>query len=302
MIRELNIGSKVEGQVFALQKTSIADKSGTMDFFFNEDLSRMVGRAVLITGVVKPGKDRRPVMFIKSISLAKRGTYNPADIFVCLSPEKVQEYKKGLLDNLKYIKVEGYRKLVGFCLNDLNLEKLSRLPASIGSYGRYRGGALASCANVTKMAIDMGSTYVLMSNEMYSRNIDWSVLLCAAMLSSYGMISYCTDEEPFEKTPIGVERGYTSLLISELEKANWQNNFLTDEQMARLVNVICTAAGRISQKSGICPTSKEGLILSNAIVAYRDLDMFDFEASRVEEDKPYAFSKATNRYIGGQAV
>ena len=302
MVKEYAIGMIAERQVFCLQRYSISDKSGEMPYAYDGDIKPFIGKAVCISGVVKPGKDRKPVMSIRDIKLAERGTYEPSDIFVALSPEKVDEYKKTIINDMKYIKSEGYKKLVGYCLNDLTLARLATLPATIGSYGHYRGGALASCVNVTEMVIKIGSVYVLSSNEMYSQNIDWSVLLTAAMLSTYGMIAYCTETEPFKKTPVGVERGYTSLLISELEKINWQNNFLTDDEMARLVNVISVAAGRVTQRPGICPTSKEGLILSNAIVAYKDLDLFDFESSKVSEEEPYSFSKATNKYIGGSAV
>lgn len=305
-IANYTIGMKAEGQPCVLSALNVAsatavlsDKSGDINaqISVNDDLSAMKGKAVIVSGVVVIGKNRRPLMKITDISLAKAGEYKPSELFAGLSEEKITQYKQLMLNNIRHIQHEGYRQLIGCLLNDVTVAKLASLPATISSYGRYRGGALASAAVVSEIAVQSGCVYVRQCNGMYSNGIDWSLVITGALLHTYGMITYCTSEEPFTKTDVGVNRGYVSCLQSLIERSIWEYNIpLTEVEVGKLLNVIAVSTGQVSQKTGLCSTSKESLLLVHALGLYRDLDTLDFGLSEEEiSDKGYFFDKKTSR-------
>lgn len=315
-INELMIGSKVN-VILALVSIKecadntlfceLKDKTGTIsgsirDNTVFESLRAQVGAAVKITGIVKPGDNRKPMLSIKTICAADKSEYRSSDLFDGLSKEKIEEYK-ALISNLKrHIKHPGYRCLVDAALDDTTLEKLSQLPATLGYYGRYRGGALAGSAVVAEMVKQTGCTYVTHYNGLHAGNIDWSLLLTAALLNTLGVINYITPEAPFSKTPVGIERGYISVLQSMIEKTVLINNIeISDLDVSRLLNTIGCS---VSKRTAVRATSKEGILLRHVLAMYAELDMFDYGLNEIqpEEGSDYVYSNQLNRYInrGGE--
>jgi len=312
-IGELIIGEKV-GLIAILKSMSecqngtyacvLSDKTGTIDATVGAGIDvssvrNQVNGAVKVSAIVKPGQNRKPTLNIKTISIADKSEYKSSDLFDGLSEEKIAEYTSLIKSLQRHIKHPGYAKLVACALNDITLQKLSQMPASLGFYGTYKGGALAGAALIAEMVKQVGCTYVTHYNGMHQGNIDWSLLLTAALLNTFGVIKYITPESPFQKTPIGMERGYLSVLQSMIEQVIYQNQIELDElAIAKLCNVIGCA---MSKRTAVRATSKEGILLRHTVSMYGELDMFDYGSSELTEEEygenGYFYSKTLNRYV-----
>ena len=313
MIKDLIIGTKVRDNCFVLKRMDLtkddqymvvlSDKSGKLDAVCNKELvtneiKALVTSAVKITGVIMPGQERKPVLNIKEISKASSDEYKPSDLFDGLSEEKIEEYFTLISEIKGYVKHEGFRALLDLALSEETLSKLSVMPATLGYYGRYRGGALAAPAVVSVMCRDIGCEYVIHNNALHQKNIDWSLLLTSSLLITYGVLNFITPMEPFSRTQIGVDRGYCSILQSMIEKLIYTNELpITEEELSRLLNIIgCSVAN----KTGIVATSKEGIILRKTLALYAELDMLDMGSSEHEkssEDETYYYDQKLRRYI-----
>lgn len=315
-VNELIIGAKVNMVLALVSVKECADNTlscefkdvtgsiaGTVrDISLYDSLKTQIGGAVKLTAVVKPGENRKSMLSVKTICAADKSEYRSSDLFDGLSKEKIEEYKN-LISNLKrHIKHPGYRCLVDAALSDPTLEKLSQMPATLGYYGRYRGGALAGSAVVAEMVKQTGCTYVTQYNALHAGNIDWSLLLTAALLNTLGVINYITPEAPFTKTAVGIERGYISVLQSIIEKTIYSNDIeISDLDVSRLLNTIGCS---VSKRTAVRATSKEGIILRHTLAMYAELDMFDFGLSELqptedENGSGYLYNASLNRYVNG---
>ena len=313
MIKDLIIGTKVKEECFVLKRMALSkedqymvilsDKSGEVDAIcsknlITDDIKGCVSAAVKITGVVMPGQERKPVLNIKEIAKASSNDYKPSDLFDGLSEEKIAEYISLICEMKGYVKHEGFRALLDLALSEETLSRFSVMPATLGYYGKYRGGALAAPAVISVMCKDIGCEYVIHYNALHQKNIDWSLLLTASLLITYGVLNFITPIEPFSRTQIGVDRGYCSILQSMIEKIIYTNNLcITEEELSRLLNVICCS---VASKTGIIATSKEGIILRKVLALYAELDMLDMGSSEHEkssEDETFYYDQKLHRYI-----
>jgi len=313
MIKDLIIGTKVRDNCFVLKRMSLvqedqymvllSDKSGEVNGLLPKDLvtdeiKSCVSAAVKVTGVVTPGQERKPLLNIKEICRAVSEEYKPSDLFDGLSDEKVTEYISLINEAKGYVTHEGYRALLNLALTEETLSRLSVMPATLGYYGKYRGGALAAPAVISVMCKDVGCEYVVHYNALHQGNVNWSLLLTASLLITYGVLNFITPVEPFTRTQVGVDRGYCSILQSMIEKLVYQNDLsITEEELSRLLNVICCS---VASKTGIIATSKEGIILRKVLALYAELDMLDMGCSEHEkesDDETYYYDNKLHRYI-----
>ena len=303
MIKDLVIGEKISGIFVCLNSLTergdgmyaavFSDISGKICGVIRKELVTDVIKAavkgvVCISAIVKPGNERVRVLSVKEITLAEKGSYKSSDIFDGLSEEKVIEYMQIIEMAKNNVKHEGYRKLLDVALDDLTLKRLAELPATLSYYGTYKGGALAGASLITLMCKDCGLEYVTHFNGLHHGTLNWSLLLTGALLSTYGAINYITPVEPFTKTPIGVDRGYCSILQSMIEKICITHDIpLTDVELSRLLNVLTCA---VAKHTSVKATTKEGILLRHCLSLYAELEKEDSEES-------YFYAKNLNRYI-----
>ena len=214
-----------------------------------------------------------------------------------LSKTTTAEYKAIIRKCQSHVHTPGFKQLLSITLTEENLDKLASMPATLNYYGVYKGGALAGAALISRMVLDSGIDYVKYFNGLHQRNIDWSLLLTASLLNTFGVLHYLTPEAPFRKTQTGVDRGYSSILQSVLEKIVNVNDIpLKEEELSRLINVIiCSVASR----TGVKATTKEGILLRHTLALYAELDMLDYGVSEYEpgtEDETYFYNAKLRRY------
>lgn len=310
-IKDIVIGEKLENAYFVLKSlhlkdgeyiATFADKTGETEGRIREelvtdDIKSSVKGAVKITAIAKPGKELAPLLQVKKIAYAKPGEYKSSELFDGLSEEKISEYKEIIRMCQSYVHHDGYKKLLAIVLTEENLNKLSVMPATLNYYGIYKGGALAGAALISRMVLDTGTDYVKYCNGLHQQNIDWSLLLTASLLNTFGVLQYLTPEAPFRKTQTGVDRGYPSVLQSMLERIVISNGIpLREEELSKLINVItCSVASR----TGVKATTKEGILLRHTLALYAELDMLDYGISEYEpetEGETYFFNSKLHRY------
>lgn len=303
MVEKLVIGEKIEGKVVILkslknQSCEITDKSGVVvnGHIIPPTDEGLVGKAVTITAVVKPGQNRQPFLNIKKIALAEKSEYKPSELFDGLSKEVIDNYKKTITSAITAIKNPQLKALVEKCLTEENLQMMQIRPATLSKHGVYSGGALAATAIVTMFTRDIGVRYVTNANGLVEQKVDWSLLLSGALLHCLGSIEYYTDEEPFEKTEKGVYLGYHSCLQTMLLKAS-EDIEIADETLYKLFNIIQSACGK-----GVRATSKEGIILRHCINMYSEMDAFDYGVAEKnvpyeEGERSYYYDQSMNRFI-----
>lgn len=311
MLKDIVIAEKVSDMCVCLKRLSekdgvyhavFSDVTTSVDGLIRSDLvtdeiKSCVGGAVKLSAVVKPGAGREPIFNVKQIKKANQSEYKSSDLFDGLSEEKIAEYISIIKQSMNQVKHEGFRRLLEVSLTDETLEKLSHMPATLAYYGRYKGGALAGAAVITKMVKDCGIDYVMHFNALHQGNVNWSLLLTASLLNTLGVLNYITPEVPFSKTAVGIERGYCSVLQSMLEKLVYQHNVpVSDVDLSRLLNVINCA---VAQKTSVKATSKEGILLRHVLAMYAELDMLDFginEHEKETEEETHFYNAALRRY------
>ena len=302
------IGDKIESyfQLKSLEEKGsgliavFSDKTGEIggiipDNIASSELTSLIGGAVKVRAIVKPGKELVPYLYVKNIRKAEKGEYKAADLFNGLCEEKITEYVGLIKAAIQQVKHPGYRVLLEACLDDTTLQRLSQMPASLNYYGKYRGGALAGAALITKMCKDIGVEYVTHTNKLHQGNIDWSLLLSGSLLCTYGVLNYLTPDVPFRKTTAGVDRGYTSVLQSLIERKVFMEQIpLSEEEISRLLNVICCS---VSSRTNVRATSKEGIILRHCLAMYAEIDMLDQALDETETEEGYTYIPSLNRYV-----
>lgn len=312
-LNKLVIGDKVTDGVyclFSMHKKNdkydvvLKDKSGELlcelaQERFESSMNELVGGAVKVTFIIKNGLNTTSLGVIKSLAVAEKGSYKPSELFDGLSAEKIAEYSNIIKTLMTKIPDDSVRSFVSTILNDDTLRKLSTIPASLGYHARYCGGALATTACVTKFVSQIGVATIKGENGLYSADIDWSTLIAASLLQSVGMIDYITPEAPFRKTNIGVERGYMSVLQHKIEMAHFQNKVISDDVLARILNIL---ASSVPMKSGVKATCLEGTILRGCLLLYEEIDRYSAELAgyEVADNEEYFYSSVLKRNISLQ--
>lgn len=302
------IGDKITDNVYCLKSMHkgndkynvvLKDKTGELNCElalerYTKDLETLVGGAVKVTLVVINGLNTTPLGVIKSIAKADNGSFKMTDIFDGLSADTINRYLMTIKDCISHISDPALKALVIKVLDNETLKQLASLPATLNYHGRYRGGALATTAAVTKLAIQGGYQYCSNKNGLYEPKLDWNILISASLLAYVGAVDYFTHEPPFRMTPVGLERGYMSVLQRRIEQA--ADDSISEITLARLFNVL---ASSIPAKSSIKSTRQEGLVLRKCLSLYAELDVLDYEMSihEAEEGEEYFYNYRLKRNI-----
>lgn len=315
LISDMMVGEKVEG-VYILSEISttkenkvlctLKDKGGSLlgECTFpatEKDLASYLNGAVKVSFIVKPTKNGVKTCSIKGLERADRSEYKSSELFDGLSDEVIEKYKGSVIANLRHIKGE-LQPLVSAIFTEETFQMLSSYPATVYGFAKYRGGALAVTANVLQQVKNIGVSYVQLANGLYSDNIDWSLVLCAAALIELSVSDAYTNEEPFVKKASCIERGYGSLLQSAIDKAIQSNALeIGEETYSRLLNCLWCV---VEQHAQISPTSKEGVLLQQAYSTYKRLDNFDLYRTDVanESESGYSYSTDCRQYVSNKEV
>lgn len=311
-LANLTIGEAVEKECFLLKQYKgefdsstieviFGDNSGEMIGHINKDLVQKLGMPKLdgvvfsVSGIVLP-EARTPVLKVKEIVAAK--DYVPAEVNDGLSAEKVQFYIADIKTLMELISNANYKALVAACLTDENLQKLSRLPATLNYYGRYPGGALAATDSVARMALSSMTSYYKRGNGMTTQAPSWSGLITASLLFTFGRIRYYTPEPPYKKTADGIALGYFSCLENSIKDVMFRENIrLTEDEYSFLMNILQVS---VSDKTEAKSLSKDGSALRFAIAEYSEYETYDYEVStHVNDDskEPLYWSPKLKRFI-----
>lgn len=290
-IKDLVVGESLN-EVFILKSIStdrnndysivLADKTGEINGYipkacYSASIDTLVGNPVMFNGIVS-NMGKSPYLKCRSISVAT--SFKMSDLMYGLPEEKKEAYKVIIRTIQAYVKNPHYKALVDSCLTDEVLDKLGILPATLSSYGKYPGGALASCAVVSDMAVHMGKIYLNLGNGIYTKDFQWSLLLTAALLHTYGNIRFITNEVPFKKTDIGNCMGLLAILQQSLQELCVKEQIpLTDEEFADLIN---TLHASIYASSPIKAVNKEGVMLRHIISLFNECDVFDCEVANTD--------------------
>ncbi len=269
-----------------------------MEERYEKFMSDLVGGAVTVNGVVLNGTDMTPYIKIKSMVKAESGSYKPSDLFQGLDEKLTTMYMGEIRKLIEKIPSKECKALCNAILTDEKLFMLAAMPASVGYHGRFAGGALATTASVANMAVQAGTQYHKLCHGLYGKaGINWSVLATAALLHAIAVGEYYQHEQPYERTEIGLNRGYFSLLQKEIENAVKDNGIpLDDLTLARILNVLGCA---VNMKTSVKATSPEGILFRHILMAYEDLDMLaeDRAAHEEQEGESMFFSSRSRRYV-----
>lgn len=281
----------------------LSDRTGDVEGIlgkirFSDSMEALVGCPVQVVGCVT-NRGVHPLVKCHNLSLAQK--YDMSELVNGLVKEKKEEYMSIIRAIQEYIKNPHYKALVDACLTDEVLDKLGTLPATLSSYGKYPGGALASCAIISDMAIYIGKIYLKLGNGIYARDFQWSLLLTAALLHTYGNIKYITADVPFKKTDVGNSMGLLAILQHSLQEICVSKQLtITDEEFADLIN---TLHASIYGTSSIKAVNKEGVMLRHIISLYNECDVFDNEVANADFSKDKsAWSSKLKRMIQAEPL
>lgn len=310
---KLAIGEQITG-VYCLEKNvlrgrekkggtiyrlTLSDRFGSIEAEVTEgkvssekDLLALRERAVRVNGVVLVGKDSKPYLSINpnGICAAEKSDYKESDVFKGLSDEYRKYYKGVILDFIGKIPDESVKALVSAVLDENRLNRLGELPASLYYEGRYIGGALAVTAGIAKMAAMSAGAYNQLQPNLYKAELNWSVLMGAALLRLSALPEALTEEAPFQKTLKMAQRGYMSILQDLLSDTIRNGSVAIDEEMySALYNAIYTSSPW--RQGGLNPTSTEGIVLLSEVTSYERLDKraSALDKEGVDEEAGYAY-------------
>jgi len=311
-VKDLVVGESVS-DVFILTALSedkngdysitLSDRTGTINGLlpkncFSRGMETFVDAPVMFCGIVT-NMGKSP--YLKCRSLAIATSYKMSELMGGLSSAKKEEYIAIIRSIQEYIKNPHYKSLVDACLTDEVLNSLAALPATLASYGRYAGGALASCAIVADMAVYVGKIYGKLGNGIYTRDFQWSLLLTAALLHTFGNIKYIANGVPFRKTDVGNSMGLLAILQHSLQEICVSKGLeITNEEFADLIN---TLHASIYYTSSIKAVNKEGVMLRHIISLYNECDVFDCEVANADfSESKTAWSGKLQRSIQAEPL
>lgn len=310
---ELILGTAFENQPFVLESightlndkvaVTLSDRSGSANgciskaLFSQLSLSQCIGKVFFISAAVLV-EMKQPLIVIRSMSECTE--YQPAELFSGLSESMIATYTKNIQELKARVKNANYRRLLDICLSDSNLNRLSKLPASLNGHGLYIGGCLAATAVVTDLALYDGARYAKLANGIYSVAPNWDLLITAGLLHTYGMFRFYDENDPFKKSVMGVRMNYFPILQSSLERTMIEQGIsLTDEEFGNLINVLQVAVGGKTTTKAI---SKDGSILRHTISLYRECDIMDYTAANhlPVEGESFFYDRRSRRYFINQ--
>lgn len=224
------------------------------------------------------------ILKVSSIREAQAGEVSQADVSTPgISAEVVNTCKEHLAKVVKLISHDGYRQLVWKCMTAENIDKLSKLPATLDRQGRFPGGALVQTSVVSVLVYYMMYFSFVLGNGIYTRGFSSDVLLTAALLHQFGVLEFYKEHTngKVRKTPSGLNYGYFLTLERMLTDIVKRENIpLTEFELSALFNILGSADRKIR---GLRAVSKEGELLNCAISTYERLDIYDAEYARLSK-------------------
>lgn len=278
-----------------------------------QTLNALKEHPIRIGGVVKP--DVKEGFYIKVKSLIKDESSSFSEVQLHISNERMEAYISTLYKYAKAVANPSYRALIAAYFEKLEYMKV--MPATHVRQGILLGGMLQSTAAVVEMAVQLGFYYIRNGNQVYSFNdksqLDWDLLITAALLHLCGNITYFQHNPPFYKNFSSVEQGYSECRTEVIYTLLREKNITMERQD------LCALLGVMSkcneQQVGVQKCRKEAVILYSAYLAFQSLDAFDQEVYTIlkeeheqekrgkaegcmdEEEKEISFSEKLGCYI-----
>lgn len=303
-VKKIASGDTLKQQIVVLQEITpqengeytcvFSDKTGVIagrikKDVFREEIMTFVEYPVMVSGPVLSKNGTEPEICVKSISVAPEGSYCKADLFKTISKDRLDEYWNGCLQIIENIANPHYKALVNaFFADPAFKERCYSMPATLTKHGTLRGGMLEAIFNVSKMAMDLGCDYVRCGNKVYTSNVDWSLLLAAALLHNVGNIKYYTSDEPVRKSYPGIQCGFMTLQHEIIALTAVQQKLdITADEIADLHNLWsqCDPLETERKSSRVKSVCIEAHILRGVYQTYSLMNNFDRVRSEHETDQ-----------------
>lgn len=241
------------------------------------------GMVVIVDFVVLNHGTDGVLLKVSSIREAKEGEFKQSDLDAPgIGEEVVNACKANLAKVIKLLRHDGYRQLVWACLTSENIEKMSKVPATLDRQGRFPGGALVQTSVVSVLVYYTMAVIWELRNGIHTRGYNSDALITAALLHQFGVLEFFKEHNgTVRKTQVGLNYGYFLTLERTLTRIVAENGIpLTELELSALFNILGSADRKIR---GLRAVSKEGEVLSCAISTYERLDIFDAEYQRLSK-------------------
>lgn len=239
--------------------------------------------AVIVDFVVLDQGADSVILKVSSIREAQAGEVSRADLDAPgISAKVVEKCMEHLAKVVRLISHDGYKQLVWKCLTAENVDRLSKLPATLDRQGKFPGGALVQTSVVSVLTYYIMYLYYTLGNGIYTRGFSTDALLTAALLHQFGVLEFYKEHNgKVRKTPSGLNNGYFLTLERVLTDIVKRDNIpLSEIELSALFNILGSADRKVR---GIRAVSKEGELLNCAISTYERLDIYDAEYSRLSK-------------------
>lgn len=214
-------------------------------------------------------KEGHKVAMVKSLRKAdpQKDHYNAMDLYTALDDKRVEGYKDMIKRAIEYVgkyekeraaakhQERHFHALLMSYYTEEEFKTLASVPASVNGAGRYLGGALSLVVNITYAAKDVAIEFHRLGNGLYPVNMDYSLLITAALLCMAGMKDYVGPD--LKKTRKGIARGYYGLLQERLLPL-CRECHLTGDEEDKLFNTLmcmfpgCGAIKSVTIESSLC--------------------------------------------------
>jgi len=252
-------------------------------------------------------KEGHKIAIVKALRRAdpQRDHYNAMDLYTGIDDKHVDGYKAMIRRAIEYVgkyereKKAGkqqerhYHALLTAYYTEEEFAALASLPASVNGIGRYLGGALSLIVNVTYAAKDVAIEFHRFGNGLYPVDMDYSLVITAALLCMAGMRDYVGTD--LKKTRKGIARGYYGLLQERLLPLCRECQLTGDEEDKLLNTLMCMFPGCGAIKS----VTVESSLCRGIYALYGEVD----EAALFKSESPdeasrimgYCYSERLNK-------
>lgn len=266
-----------------------------------EEILAFTKDPVLVDGIYIPENNKLQVK-VKKIEKAENASPKDlADLYVCISPEVLDNYVSTIRKYASCVKTQGYRALLNLYFSKENLKLMRTMPATHTRQCSLGGGMLAATANLTTMAVAMANHYTKLGNGVYTAPINWDLLITGSLLHLAGNLVYFSPEQPHLKTTTGVNQGFASCEQNMILYYVYSNNLvLSDAELSLLLGVVAQCNEYGAGVKGCC---MEAILLGGIYRTYSSMDRFDNELQTLaDSSNPYGFSQKLNRYASEDSI
>ena len=311
--KDLTYGSIVSSEPFLIKESYesngtiyaiLSDRSGFIDASVkksNTDAAQVLlknsGGIVLVSGpVLIKNTDAGNVPEVRVRECIVAESFFPEEVYDGISEETAKKHIDEICHVMGMVQHAGYRQLLESCLTQDVLLKLAVYPATHDYYGKYRGGALVATCAITGIVGNCCTSYMKRGNGLTTTELNWDLLMTAALLHQYGKLIFFEESDPFKKSVAGLAMNYYPSLQSIIEKTVFQNNIPINElDMALLLNVLNVAT---SNKTGARAVTAEGIVLRHICHMYGELEYYQWVSANMEQedDVPYIYNIRDKRH------